>query len=88
MVPQEATKVDLHEVIKQERRRGKRPIDKSRRKAKQSLVQELFEEEDEASFLDSIRALGLQEGSAAWKKALAAWQDEQRGRGRVRRGRL
>ena len=84
---QKSKRSDLHEVIRQERRRGKRPVDESRRKAKQSLVQELFEE-DEATFLESIRVLGLQEGSVAWKEALSAFRDEQRGRGRVQRGRL
>lgn len=79
---------DLGQVIREERRRGRRPVDESRRKARESLIKELFEEEDEASFLESIRALGLQQGSGAWKEALSAWRDEQRVRGRVRRGRL
>jgi hypothetical protein len=78
---------DLNQVIREERRRGRRPLDESRRKARERLVEELFEEEDEASFLDSIRALGLQEGSASWQEALASWRDEQHERGRAQRGR-
>ena len=73
---------DLNQVMREERRRGRRPIDESLGKARQSLVDELLGERDERVFLSSIRALGLQEGSESWEQALMAWRAAWRERGR------
>jgi hypothetical protein len=78
---------DLHQVMREEQRRGRRSVEESIRKAKQALVKELLEEESEEVFLASIRALGLQEGSKSWRQALMAWRDAWRERGRGQRGR-
>ncbi len=78
---------ELQEVIRAERRRGRRQVDEALRRAKRLLVRELLAEEDKATFIESIRALGLQEGSPRWDDALKAWHDERRERERGRRGR-
>ena len=78
---------ELQEVIREERRRGKRPVDESLRKEKQSLVRELLAGDDEAIFSESICALGLQEGSEAWKEAVSAWRAAKREHAQGRPGR-
>lgn len=79
---------DVRDVIREERSRGRRPIStEARRRAKRLLVRELLAEEDEATFLESIRALGLQQGSTRWRNARNAWHDAWRGRQQERHGR-
>lgn len=71
---------DLPQVIREERRRGRRPVDEAVLREKLLLIKELLAEEDETVFLDAIRALGLQDGSEAWTLALKAWRDAWRER--------
>jgi len=81
-------KSDLRRTIREERRRGRRPIDESILKEKRLLLRGLLAEKDEVTFRASIRALGLQEGSSSWNSALEAWHNYRREHDRERCGRL
>jgi hypothetical protein len=68
----------LHQVIREQKRRNKRPVDEEILHQKELLLDELLAEKDEEKFLDAIRALGLQEDSDEWNAALEAWQAHRR----------
>ena len=74
---------NLREAIREEQRRGRRPIDESLKKEKRLLVRDLLGERDEVVFCEAIRALGLKDGSKLWILALKAWRDAWRERQRL-----
>jgi hypothetical protein len=68
---------NLNEVMKQEKRRGRRPIDfEARKEQAQKLkdARKLLETATEAEFLDAMRAAGLHDGSPELLEALRIWR--------------
>ena len=69
---------DIKEVMIEDGRRGRRPIDlksQSERKEKLATLRKLLEIGTEADFVKAMRAVGLHEGSQAFAAALEAWRE-------------
>lgn len=67
---------DLSDVIREEKSRGRRPIDTQAEREHQLLVKgylKLLSERNKQKFLRAIRSLGLQDGSAEFQQAVQAW---------------
>jgi len=68
---------DLDEVMNQEKRRGRRPIDfETGKRRAQTLraMRKLLETASEEEFLTAIRAAGLRDGSPEFLEALRIWR--------------
>lgn len=68
---------DLHEVMKQEKRRGRRPIDFEAGKKRAQILRDmrkLLENATEEEFVAAIRAAGLHDGSPEFLEALRIWR--------------
>jgi hypothetical protein len=68
---------DLHQVMREERRRGRRPVDEEAIKERKRLLKaflDLLQSGDEPGFLRAIRALGLQDGSEEFERAHQIWK--------------
>ncbi len=68
---------DLSEVIRQEKQRGRRPIDFEAAKQRAQLLKDmrkLLETATEEEFLVAIRAAGLRDGSPEFWEALRIWR--------------
>jgi hypothetical protein len=73
----EDDKKDLEEVMKQETRRGRRPIDfEAGKRRAQTLrdMRKLLESASEEEFLAAIRTAGLRDGSPEFLEALRIWR--------------
>ena len=71
-------KQDLQDVIRQEGRRGRRPIDlKARRERSEKLAsfRKYLRIGTEEEFVTAMRSFGLHEGSQAFSDALEAWRE-------------
>jgi hypothetical protein len=69
---------DLREVIGEEGRRGRRPIDlgaRRERKEKLFTLRKLLEIGTEAEFVKAMRAFGLREDSPEFLASLEIWHD-------------
>ncbi len=69
--------IGLDDVILEERSRGRRPISTEARRRRKELLagfRDLIQYETEKDFLDAIRALGLQDDSPQFRKALEIWR--------------
>ncbi len=67
---------DLSDVIREEKSRGRRPIDTQAEREHQLLVKgylKLLSERNKQKFLRAIRSLGLQDGSPEFQQAVQAW---------------
>jgi hypothetical protein len=74
----EDDKNDIDEVMKQEKRRGRRPIDfetGKRRAQTLKAMRKLLESASEEEFVTAIRAAGLHDGSAEFLEALRIWRE-------------
>jgi hypothetical protein len=74
----ESRKNDLEEVMKQEKQRGRRPIDfEARKKGAQQLkdARKLLQTATEEEFVAAMRAAGLRDGSHEFLEALRIWRD-------------
>jgi hypothetical protein len=69
---------DVDEVMKQEKQRGRRPIDfEARRKRAQLLrdMKKLLETATEPEFREAMRVVGMREGSPGWLEAMRIWRE-------------
>ena len=69
---------DLDDVLREERARGRRPVDATARRRRQELVRKLsrtIREGNEREFLRIVRVLGLRDGSPEFANALRLWRD-------------
>jgi len=67
---------DIQEVMKQEKQRGRRPIDFGAAKRRAQTLRDmkkLLESASEEEFVTAIRAAGLSEGSPEYLEALRIW---------------
>ena len=72
---------DIREVMEEEKRRGRRPLDAAAREGRRKLLRayaQLLYEPSEARFRESIAKIGILEGSDAFAAALEAWRDAQK----------
>jgi hypothetical protein len=63
---------DLREVMEEEKRRGRRPLDPAERKRREELLKylrDLIYDSDEVRFVAAIRAHGLREGTPQFEVA-------------------
>ena len=68
---------ELDDVIRQETRRGRRPIDIEERRRQEQLKRDLrmyLRIATEQEFREAMLALGLRDGSSQLKEALKAWR--------------
>ncbi len=68
---------DLGDVMKEERSRGRRPINTDVQRERQLLRQgflKLIQEGDEKRFLSALHGLGLRAGSPEFEKILKLWR--------------
>ena len=68
---------DLKEVMMEEGRRGRRPVDPEAQRARREKLAELrklLELGTEAEFIKAVRAFGLREGSREFLEALEIWR--------------
>ena len=68
---------DIQDVMKSERRRGRRPIDIDARRERDELLKilrELLKERDERGFMQAMRAYGWSDDSAEFQRALKIWR--------------
>jgi hypothetical protein len=73
----EDRKNDRHEVMKQEKRRGRRPIDFETGKKRSQILRDmrkLLENATEEEFVEAIRVAGLHDGSPEFVEALRIWR--------------
>jgi len=71
-------KRDVQEVMREEGRRGRRPVDLEAlraRRAKLSEFRKLLEIGTEAEFIKSLLAFGLREGSQEFLESLDVWRE-------------
>lgn len=71
---------DLDDVMKEERARGRRPVDTKARRERQRLLRDLrglIEAGDERGFLEAIRRVGLKDGSPEFLEAWRVWRESQ-----------
>ena len=81
MEGQEKGRPDLEDVMREEKSRGRRPIDTAARRERAALrrsFHELLEVGDERDFIKAIKALGLREGSPRFLDALRVWREYRR----------
>ena len=74
---------DLRQVMEEEKRRGRRPIDPAARKRRTELLRylrNLIHEADERRFREAIRAHGLRDGTEEFEVALRIWREGQKNR--------
>jgi len=67
---------DLDDVVKEESRRGRRPIDIGTIRLKRerlALLRKLLTLATEEEFIEALRAFGLVEGTPEFSEALDAW---------------
>jgi len=73
---------DISEVMAEERNRGRRQpkpgAARKERLRKLQTIRSLLSLQDERTFTDSIRALGLKEGSPEFRDALHAWRESRK----------
>jgi len=72
----EKKKRDLDDVIREETRRGRRPVDIGtvrQKRERLALLKRLLTLATEQEFMEAIRAFGLVEGSPEFSEALDAW---------------
>jgi hypothetical protein len=70
--------IDLDDVLFEETRRGRRPIDIAEWRKKARLKEDfrkLLERATEEEFRDAMRALGMRDGSEQMEAALRVWRD-------------
>jgi hypothetical protein len=68
---------DVRDLIRQEGRRGRRPIDlgaQRERREKLTALRKLLEIGTEADFVKAVRAFGLREGSPEFLASLEIWR--------------
>jgi hypothetical protein len=68
---------DLQDVIHEETRRGRRPVDIGTVRLKRdriALLKKLLTLATEEEFIEAIRAFGLIEGSKEFSQAMDAWR--------------
>jgi len=71
-------KKDLEEVMKQERQRGRRPIDFEAGKRRARMLRsmkKLLENASEEEFVAAIRTAGLRAGSLEFLEAMRIWRE-------------
>lgn len=69
---------DLKDVIKEEGRRGRRPIDIGtvrKKRERQALLKKLLTLSTEKEFVEAICAFGLVDGTPEFSAALDAWHE-------------
>jgi hypothetical protein len=69
---------DIHEVMAEEKSRGRRPHDSKARKRKQDekeVIRALFATPREEDFVRAIRALGYGDDPKQLEKIVKAWRD-------------
>jgi hypothetical protein len=69
---------DLEDVINEESRRGRRPVDIGTVRIKRerlALLKKLLTLAAEEEFVEAIRAFGLIEGTSEFSDALDAWRE-------------
>ena len=69
---------ELDDVIREETRRGRRPIDIEERRKKAALLEQcrdLLRLSTEQEFVETMRASGLAPGSEAFQIALQLWRE-------------
>jgi hypothetical protein len=69
---------DLEDVIREESRRGRRPVDIGTVRTKRerlALLKKLWTLATEQEFTEAIRAFGLVEGTPEFSAALDAWRE-------------
>ncbi len=72
---------DLDDVIREEKSRGRRPVDMKARRERQKLLRDLrrlIATGDERGFLQAIRSVGLKDGSPEFLEAWRVWRESQR----------
>lgn len=77
MKEKDKKQAELDDVIREETRRGRRPIDIEERRRQAQLKRDLriyLRIGTEQEFLEAMRALGLRDGSPQLKEALKAWR--------------
>ena len=73
---------DVDDVMREERSRGRRPVDMDVRRERETLrkgFREILQLGDEAMLREAMRALGLDDQSPEFSRALDVWRRE-RGR--------
>jgi hypothetical protein len=73
----EKKKAELDDVIREETRRGRRPVDIEERRRQEQIKRELrmyLRIATEEEFRDAMRALGLPDGSPQLDQALEIWR--------------
>jgi hypothetical protein len=69
---------DLDDVMKEERSRGRRPIDMKARRERQRLLRDLrrlLKTGDERAFMEAMRGAGLKDGSPEFLEAWRVWRE-------------
>ena len=77
MKEKQKKQAELDDVIREETRRGRRPIDIEERRRQAQLKRELrmyLRIATEQEFLEAMRALGLRDGSRQLDQALTIWR--------------
>jgi hypothetical protein len=72
---------DIRDVMKEERSRGRRPIDIEARREREELLRilrELLRERDREGFLQAMRAYGWSDDSPEFQRALKIWHEKPR----------
>jgi hypothetical protein len=78
MDDEEKPRSELDDVIQQETRRGRRPIDMEERRRRRKLAQDfrfLLDFGKEEEFLTALRAIGLRDGSREFAEAVRVWRE-------------
>lgn len=78
-----AQEEDLREVMEEEKRRSRRPLDtaaRERRHRELQMLRQMMLENDEKQFREIIVRLGLAEGSREYDVAIEAWRETQKRR--------
>ncbi len=73
----EKDRSDIDDVILEETRRGRRPVDQAALRKRRELLRDLrwlLDFGEETEFLKAIRALGLQDGSPEFLNAVQLWR--------------
>lgn len=71
-------KRDLEDVMREEKSRGRRPIDTEELRVRQRLLKDLrrlLRVDKKQDFVNAMRVLGLEPGSPLFEDALRIWRD-------------
>ncbi len=74
----EKERQDIEDVVKEESRRGRRPVDIGTIRMKReriALLKRLLAVATEEEFIEAIRAFGLVDGTPEFSEALDAWHE-------------